>query len=92
MPYTDSFLIQKDIFDRRTVSELQHRIRPILKCYSVSGFKLIGDNSFEFQKSHSKMFSGKRKVFSESKIHQASYTKSEADDKNYLITVTFHTI
>lgn len=90
MPFTYYFLINKTTFDRRELTELQHRIRVPLKCYTVTGFKLNENNSFEFKKSNRKMIMGRHILITDDKLHHGSYTKEDIDPNNYKITVVFH--
>lgn len=84
-PY--EYFVEKELFDRRTLTQLQHKLRVVLKCYTIQQFKLIdyGDvsNGFQF-----KMTYRKNKIqFGENKIHHGSYTKEDLGDSNYKITI-----
>jgi len=43
-----NFEIDKKKFDRRALSEVQHKLRPALKCYTVKQFTLDEEGIFSF--------------------------------------------
>lgn len=90
MKFKYQYSIEKEKFDKRILSELQHRIRVPLKAYSVSEFKLLEANSFEFKVSYSKNFSGQRIVVPSTKLRHGSYTKEDLSDTMYTITLIFN--
>ena len=46
------FIIEKKLFLRRKLTILQHKLRVVMKCYTVVNFQLDEDgNKFSFQKS-----------------------------------------
>jgi hypothetical protein len=47
-----SFKIKKDVFKRRKLTTLQHKLRVVLKCYTVSDFLMIENDIFTFRKSY----------------------------------------
>lgn len=84
-PY--KYEVEQDVFDRRILTQLQHKLRVALKCYTVVDFKMIENhttpNYFEF-----KITYRKNKIqFGENKVHHGSYTKEDIGDSKYLITV-----
>lgn len=84
-PY--KYEIEKDVFDRRTLTQLQHKLRVALKCYTVTDFRMTENeqtpNYFEF-----KITYRKNKIqFGEDKIHHGSFTKEEIGNSKYLITI-----
>lgn len=90
MSFSYQYIIKKDLFDKRILSELQHRIRVPLKCYSVSEFKLNEDNTFQFKKSIMKRIYGNKMTVQDKKLHHGSYAKAEISDDSYSITLTFY--
>lgn len=47
------FIIDKKTFLRRKLTILQHKLRVVMKCYTVVNFKLEdAENKFTFQKSY----------------------------------------
>mgnify|MGYP003392277791 FL=1 len=90
MPFSYQYIIEKDKFDKRLLSELQHKIRVPLKCYTVSEFKLNEDNSFEFKKTNRKMIGGNKITITDKKVHHGSFLKEELSDTIYRITLTFY--
>jgi len=90
MAFSYQYLIDKNKFDKRILSELQHKIRVPLKCYTVSEFKLNDDNTFEFKKTNRKMIYGTNRVITDKKLHHGSFTKEDVSDKQYRITLTFY--
>ena len=47
------FIIEKKIFLRRKLTILQHKLRVVMKCYTVVNFQLDdNENKFSFQKSY----------------------------------------
>lgn len=90
MPFIYQYIIEKDKFDKRILSELQHRIRVPLKCYTISSFKLTDNNSFEFKKTYRKLISGNKIVIVDKELHHGSYIKEELSDSTYRITLTFN--
>lgn len=84
-PY--KYEIEKDVFDRRTLTQLQHKLRVALKCYTVTDFKMTennqAENHFEF-----KITYRKNKIqFGEDKLHHGYFTKEDFGNSKYLITI-----
>jgi hypothetical protein len=47
------FIIEKKLFLRRKLTILQHKLRVVMKCYTVVNFQLDdNENKFSFQKSY----------------------------------------
>jgi len=50
---TKEFKIKKNEFFKRTLTTLQHKLKVMMKCYTVSDFILNEqNNTFTFKKSH----------------------------------------
>lgn len=84
-PY--EYIVDKEIFNRRTLTQLQHKLRVALKCYTIKDFKLKEiegiDNGFEF-----KITYRKNKIqFGEDKLHNGSYTKHDVNENKYKIII-----
>lgn len=84
-PY--EYTVEKEVFDRRTLTQLQHKLRVALKCYTIKDFKMIDYNdisdSFEF-----KITYRKNKIqFGEDKFHHGSFKKEDAGELNYKVTI-----
>ena len=84
-PY--EYTVEQEIFDRRTLTQLQHKLRVALKCYTIKDFKMIEIpdtvNGFEF-----KITYRKNKIqFGEDKIHHGSYSKEDIGNSNYKVTI-----
>jgi hypothetical protein len=48
-----SFKISKRVFKKRKLSTFQHKLRVIMKCYTIVGFELNDDEqTFTFKKTH----------------------------------------
>jgi hypothetical protein len=84
-PY--EYVVEQGLFDRRTLTQLQHKLRVALKCYTVIDFKMVESqeyaNHFEF-----KITYRKNKIqFGEDKFHHGSYIKEDIGNSNYKITI-----
>jgi hypothetical protein len=84
-PY--EYIVEKEVFDRRTLTQLQHKLRVALKCYTITNFKMSDQNespnNFEF-----KITYRKNKIqFGEDKYHHGSYSKEDIGDLKYKITI-----
>lgn len=84
-PY--EYNVKKELFDRRILTQLQHKLRVALKCYTIKDFKMIDlpgtENGFEF-----KITYRKNKIqFGEDKIHHGSYIKQDLNGLDYKITI-----
>lgn len=50
---TREFIIEKKLFLRRKLTILQHKLRVVMKCYTIVNFQLDdNENKFSFQKSY----------------------------------------
>jgi hypothetical protein len=81
------YQVEKEVFDRRTLTQLQHKLRVALKCYTIVDFKMVDNeekpNYFEF-----KITYRKNKIqFGEDKLHHGSFSKEDAGESKYLITI-----
>lgn len=84
-PY--EYIVEQELFDRRTLTQLQHKLRVALKCYTVTDFKMVEspdyNDYFEF-----KITYRKNKIqFGENKIHHGSYIKENIGNSNYKVTI-----
>jgi len=72
-------------FNKRKLSELQHKIRTVLKCYTVVDFRLNeDDNTFSFKKNY--MIRGVR--MEDNKESRGNYTYEELDETKCKIIIT----
>ena len=46
------FLISQRDYEKRLVSEIQHKLRVLLNCYTVKNFRMTNENEFSFNKSY----------------------------------------
>lgn len=87
-PY--QYEVEKSLFDRRAPSQMQHKLRVALKCYTVVAFRMIENpeipNYFEF-----KITYRKNKIqFGEDKLHHGSYVKEDIGNSKYLVTINVY--
>ena len=90
MPFTHEFVIDKKKFDKRILSELQHKIRVPLKCYTISEFTLNIDNTFSFKKKIQKLIGGNRMTIADPAVHHGSYIKEDFNVDTYRVIITFY--
>lgn len=84
-PY--EYIVEKEVFDRRTLTQLQHKLRVALKCYTIQEFKMV-DNQDQSDYFEFKITYRKNKIqFGENKFHHGSFTKEQIDDSKYKITI-----
>ncbi len=82
------FLFNSIKFKRRTKTTIQHKLRVVLKCYTISEFQLNeNDNTFSFKKNYK--INGKR--LEGTKILTGNYSVEEADEEQCKITITVNT-
>ncbi len=72
-----TFLLKKDIFERRKLTTLQHKLRVVLKCYTIRNFILNDNNTFVFNISH--RINGRK--FDVQKEYFGSFTVEDINDK-----------
>ena len=78
MVYKD-FKINKKTFRRRKLSILQHKLRVLMKCYTVVDFDLNYDtNEFTFKKTHK--INGLK--MDDPKEHSGRYEVEDIDDES----------
>lgn len=46
------FIIDEKVFLKRKLTILQHKLRVVMKCYTVINFKIDENDNFSFQKSY----------------------------------------
>lgn len=74
-----SFEIKRRIFKKRKLSTLQHKLRVIMKCYTIVGFDLDDENqTFTFKKTHK--INGLK--MDDPKKHSGRFEVEELDDEN----------
>lgn len=78
MVYKD-FKIKKRTFRRRRLSTLQHKLRVLMKCYTIVDFELDYDtNEFTFKKTHK--INGLK--MDDPKEHKGRYEVEDIDDES----------
>lgn len=78
------FIIDTNRFDRRVLTELQHKLRTVLKCYTITNFFLNDDGTFRFKKSYMV-----RKIrLDDPKEYMGSYRVSDAGDGKYKLLIS----
>jgi hypothetical protein len=84
---TKSFDISIRDAERRLASTIQHKLRVVLKCYTIVNFQLE-DDSFTFNKTH--RIRGIK--INDSKDYSGSYelvkNENPLEDKEYNLTIT----
>ena len=78
------FIIDAKRFDRRTLTEVQHKLRTLLKCYTVTGFVFTEGRNFKFKKSY--MIRGAR--LNDSKEYEGFYNIEDAGEGKYKLSLT----
>ena len=77
--YFKDFKIKKKVFRKRKLSTLQHKLRVLMKCYTVVDFDLDYDtNTFTFKKNH--RINGLK--MSDPKEYTGRFEVEEYDDEN----------
>jgi hypothetical protein len=77
--YFKNFKINKRTFKKRKLSTLQHKLRVLMKCYTVVDFDLDYEtNSFTFKKTH--RINGLK--MNDPKEYTGRFEVEEADDDN----------
>lgn len=73
------FKISKKIFRRRKLSTLQHKLRVLMKCYTIVNFDIDDESqSFTFKKTHK--INGLK--MSDPKEYSGRFEVDEIDDSN----------
>lgn len=73
------FKISKKIFKRRKLSTLQHKLRVLMKCYTVVGFEIDDETqTFTFKKTHK--INGLK--MNDPKEYSGRFEVDEIDDNN----------
>jgi len=80
--YFKDFKIKKKVFRKRKLSTLQHKLRVLMKCYTVVDFDLDYDtNAFTFKKTHK--INGLK--MSDPKEYSGRFELDESDDENVVL-------
>lgn len=83
MVYKD-FVIKRRTFRRRKLTILQHKLRVLMKCYTVVDFELTDDNTFTFKKTHK--INGLK--MDDPKEYSGSFEVSDVDDKSINLRIS----
>lgn len=77
--FLKDFKIKKKTFKRRKLSTLQHKLRVLMKCYTIVGFDLDEETQeFTFKKTH--RINGLQ--MSDPKKHSGRFEVNDVDDEN----------
>lgn len=75
------FVINKNSFKRKKLTILQHKLRVVMKCYTITNFLLNDDDTFSFQKTFKKF--GIKIV--DEKTNTGNFNTEEVDDIDILL-------
>ena len=85
---TKQFTLNSIKFNRRKKTTIQHKLRVVMNCYTVSDFELNEtDNTFSFRKNY--RINGKR--LEDKKILTGNFIVEDVGDEQYKITITVNT-
>ena len=85
---TKQFIFNSIKFNRRKKTTIQHKLRVVMNCYTVSDFELNEtDNTFSFRKNY--RINGKR--LEDKKILTGHFVVEDAGNEQYKITITVNT-
>ena len=86
-----TFIITEKQLNKRLISEIQHKLKVVLKCYSIFDFQFNEETKvFKFRKSHIKRFqklNNKKIRYDDPKEYSGTYNVSDAGDGNYSLEV-----
>jgi hypothetical protein len=85
---TRQFTFNYPKFQRRKKTTLQHKLRVVMNCYTISEFQLNeNDNTFSFKKNY--RINGKR--LEDKKTLTGNYSVEETSDEQCKLTITVNT-
>lgn len=87
MLITKQFIFSFPKFQRRKKTTIQHKLRVVMNCYTVSEFSLSEDNTFSFRKNY--RINGKR--LEGKNVLTGNFVVEEIDDEKCKITITVNT-
>lgn len=88
MATTKQFIFSYPKFQRRKRTTIQHKLRVVMNCYTVSEFQMNEENrTFSFKKNY--MINGKR--FEDKKMFTGNYLIEEIDELHCKIIITVNT-
>jgi hypothetical protein len=79
-----NFFVSDRDFRKRLSSDIQHKLRVLMKCYTIKNFLLNEDQSFSFNKSHK--IKGIR--IDDEKMYNGIYEFEFIDEKHIKIILT----
>lgn len=88
---TKEFVITSKQLSKRLISEVQHKLRIILKCYTIYDFQLINPDNrdFTFKKSHVKRLKFRKKIrFNDPKEYSGTYNVVDLGDNKHKLEIT----
>lgn len=74
--YFKDFTIKRKDFRRKKLTILQHKLKSVMRCYTITNFILEEDNSFFFKKTHK--INGIKMI--DPKEHEGRIVISDIDD------------
>lgn len=85
------FDIEKERFDRRVLTEIQHKLRVALKCYTVKEFKMFQEGIYSFFST--RRMTPSKKIMVNNHVQYAKYDKidSPTDQKKYEVCLSIST-
>jgi hypothetical protein len=88
MSISKQFIFNSSKFQRRKKTTLQHKLRVVMNCYTISEFQLNEtDNTFSFKKNYK--INGKR--LEGTKILTGNFSIEGIEDEQCRITITVNT-
>jgi len=82
--FEKSFKINKRAFNKRKLTTIQHKLRVVMKCYTIVDFELDDESRvFKFKKSHK--INGIR--MNDPKNHQGRFEVEDLDENNILLKI-----
>lgn len=78
---SQTFIINSSVFKRKKLTILQHKLRVVMKCYTITNFILNEDNTYSFQKTFKK-FGVK---ITDKNINTGSFLTSDVDELEILL-------
>jgi len=80
MPQKD-FIISKEDSTKRLYSKIHHKLRVVLKCYTINEFKMLTEDTFSFRKK----YRVKGIKLQDKKTLTGRYELIEIDDESVLL-------
>jgi hypothetical protein len=75
------FKINEKTFKKRMLTLLQHKLRTVMKCYTIINFNLLENNKFTFQKSYKKF----NVRLDDPKVHEGHFEFEKIPDSTEIL-------